>query len=95
MRASAAQLQVSGVEVPPELLNPAAEVWHNVGAFVAYMRERGWTLPPQERMGAFSSPANRRSAAAEAWGVDNGITAEHGSHFADWHKLRALGLISE
>lgn len=85
---------IDGHDVPPELLDAAAPVWHDAARYVEYMTGRGWDdhLPPSERFGVPTHPANRRNAAAAAWGVENGITND-GPWFADWHRLREMGLI--
>ncbi|HKS45297.1 MAG TPA: hypothetical protein VJT49_09300 [Amycolatopsis sp.] len=72
---------VDGVEVPPELLDAGHRVWHERAAFIAFMTARGWSLPPQERLGGNnnSHPANRRRKAVGNWGVENGIVSFHDS----------------
>lgn len=83
---------VDGLDAPAELLDPDHPLWRNQTAYHAFMVERGWSLPAAERMGAATHPANRRQAAAAGWAEDNEVTTELGGH-ADWHRLRAMGLI--
>jgi hypothetical protein len=86
-----------GTDVPPELRDPDAAVWHHQLAYHRFMAARSWSLPPAERMGSATGPANRRSAAAAAWAVTAGgctRTYGDGTHpHADWHALRTAGLI--
>lgn len=90
-RLATAEPVLEGVNVPPELLDPAAAVWHNQRAYHRFMAQHGWTMPPAERMGDTTHPANRRQAAATGWGQDNGIRAPSHSG-VDLHRLRAWGL---
>lgn len=87
----------AGVGVPPELADRDHPVWHDQRAYHRWMTAHGWTLPPAERIGCTTSPANRRSAAAAAWAVTTGVcttTYGDGKHpSADWGALRAAGLI--
>ncbi len=86
----------SEVAPPPELLDPAAVVWHDQRAYHRFMAAHGWAMPPAERIGCTTSPANRRQAAAAAWARESGTavrTYGDGKHpHPDWHRLRALGL---
>lgn len=88
---------VSGSGVPPELRDSSHEVWHDQRRYRAWMAGHRWSLPPSERVGVPTSPANRRRAAAAAWTVDTGvlvITYGDGNHLhPDWHALRAASLI--
>lgn len=86
-----------GADVPTELRDPDAAVWHDQRAYHRYMTAHGWTLPPAERMGCTTAPANRRSAAAGKWAVETGAftttTYGDGRHpHADCNALRAAGL---
>lgn len=82
---------VSPDGLPAELCDAEAPVWHDRGLYVEFMAARGWDLPAPERLGAGTHPANRRNYAADAWGVENGVTTSPGH--ADWHRLRELGSI--
>lgn len=84
-------VEVADTAIPSELLDPDAAVWHDQRRYLAYMAERGWSLPAAERFGCSTHPGNRRSAAAEGWGAENGITTTPGH--ADWHRLRAIGVL--
>jgi hypothetical protein len=85
---------LDGVPVPPELFDADSALWSDTERYVRWMKERGWTLPPQERLlgPTSSSPANRRQAAAVRWAEEHGIVRE-GTHFADLHRLRDMGLL--
>lgn len=93
-RASAVEVTFAddGGDTLAALRTSAAKVWHNQAAYRRFMAARGWTLPPSERVGGRTHPANRRNAAADAWGVENGITGDS-PHQADWHRLRAMGFL--
>lgn len=76
-----------------ELLHDAdAPLWHDREAYRAFMAKHGWSLPVGDRMGSGTHPANRRNAAADAWGAENGIESQSGH--ADWHQLRQMGVIA-
>ncbi|MGQ0779057.1 MAG: hypothetical protein ACT4NY_32365 [Pseudonocardiales bacterium] len=47
-----------GVDVPPELLDPDATVWHNQRAYHRFMNQHGCTMPTAERMGCTTGPFN-------------------------------------
>ena len=91
-RTAHAATPIAETDVVTLLRDPDAAVWHNQALYLAFMAARGWDLPPQERMGVAASAGNRRSAAADGWGAENGITSTPGH--ADWHRLRAMGLIA-
>lgn len=74
-----------GHRIPPELADPSHALWHNQQLYGKYMRQRGWSLPPQERLGVPASPGNRRRFAAKAWAAGSGIQW-------DWPRLRSWGL---
>ncbi|MGH4001745.1 MAG: hypothetical protein ACRDTJ_30275 [Pseudonocardiaceae bacterium] len=86
----------SEITAPPELLDADATVWHDQRAYHRFMAAHGWTLPPAERMGCTTAPANRRGAAAAGWAVTTGTaTRAYGDGaqpHADFHRLRELGL---
>jgi hypothetical protein len=83
---------------PPELLDAGAAVWADQRAYHQFMKQRRWLLPPSERMGVPTSPANRRSAAAAGWAVETGMgTTTYGDSSQskpDWNCLRVWGLIT-
>ncbi|MGH4012913.1 MAG: hypothetical protein ACRDSL_03045 [Pseudonocardiaceae bacterium] len=84
-----------GRDVPAELADVDAAVWHDQRGYLQYMTERGWRMPPQERMSVPASPARRRGAAVAGWAHQHGVTATYGgpNHpHPDWHRLRELGL---
>jgi len=80
---------------PHELYDADAPVWHDQAAYWAYMEARGWELPCSERFDVPTHPANRRNSASEAWGREHGVTIKGSPDFADWHRLRDLGLIGD
>lgn len=85
-----------GADVPAELRDPDAAVWHDQKRYRHFMAAHGWTLPPAERIGCTTSPRNRRSTAAAAWAHQTGVaTRTYGDSkhpLADFHQLRELGL---
>lgn len=86
---------VAGLDVPAELLDAEAYVWHDRQLHERYMAEHGWDLDVRDRFqGSHTGapPEGRRQAAVAGFALDNGITNEWGSH-PDWHRLRSLGLI--
>jgi hypothetical protein len=93
VRRRTTDVNLGGYSVPAELLDPGHEVWQHRNLYWAFTSDHGLAVeaPPSERMGPGASPANRRNYASAAWGVLNGITDGPGS--ADWHQLRAAGLM--
>lgn len=96
-----ADLRLGDLTVPEELLDQAADVWRSRELYVRYMADHGWDLPVRDRFvdsrpqsftfesderGA--STENRRYAAIEGWGLDNGITDD--GQTVDWHRLDPL-----
>jgi len=75
------------------LRDPDATVWQNHQRWLALMAAQGWQAGV---MGEFreTHPANRRNATADVWGVENGIEVDGWPGHADWHRLRAMGLIA-
>lgn len=83
---------VADADVLAMLRDPDAAVWHSQTAYRTFMAARGWDLPAGERLGATTSPGNRRNAAADGWAIENDVTTDPGH--ADWPRLRAMGLIA-
>ncbi len=86
-----------GLDVPPELLDPDHQIWHDQRAYHRYMNQRGWTMPPAERIGCTTAPANRRMAAAAGWARETGIATRtygppNSPPHPEWRRLRELGL---
>lgn len=72
------------------LRDPAAAVWHDHAAFLALMAAQGWP-PGAVAHNRATHPQNRRSAAAEAWAVENDITRD-GWDLPDRRALARRGL---
>jgi hypothetical protein len=87
-----------GVNVPAELRDPDAPVWHDQRAYHQFMTRHLWSLPPAERMGCLTSPANRRRHAASAWAQESGTAlrsyGEGNQPHPDWSRLRSWGFAS-
>ncbi len=97
--------------VPVELRDPGHPLWTGpIGPYIEYMADRGWSLPARERMYILSceergvdprqgtyrgSVASRRQAAVTSWAVEAGITSRRWPSSADYHHLRAMGLLSD
>lgn len=85
------------VGIPPELRQPNAAVWHDQGAYHRYMRQRGWRMPPRERLNVAVDPGDRLRSAVAGWAIASGITTtvtygQNSQHRPDWSQLRAWGL---
>jgi hypothetical protein len=83
------------VGVPAELADPAAAVWHDEVTYRDYMAANGWRLPARSLLGVESGPAARRRAAVAAWARDAGVTITDRPVHPDWHRLRAMGLLTD
>jgi len=88
---------IDGVDVPPDLLDPDAAVWHDQAAYHRYMAEGHWSMPSAERMGVPTHSVNRRAAAVRAWCKDSGLLdARHADSRAHQHRrinaLFSIGL---
>jgi hypothetical protein len=97
--------------VPVELSDAEHPLWTGpIGPYIAYMRERGWSLPARERMFVTTSEergvdpchgtyrggaASRRAAAVTAWAREAGITSKRWPTVVNYHALRAMGLLSD
>lgn len=97
-RRQARAISVLPVEIesgpPAELYDPDHAVWRDRGRYLKFLARHGLggsRMPVSERMGVDAHPHNRRNNASAAWGEDNGI--ENPPGHADWHRLRAMGLI--
>lgn len=78
---------------PLEFYDAEAVVWHDQKRYRAFLTAHQLVtgLTVKERVGVADTPGNRRNRAAATWGTQNGITTTPGH--ADWHQLRAMGLI--
>lgn len=68
---TATEIEVGGRKVAPpaEVLDPGHALWADGERYRGWMTERGWIVPPADRLpGSSASPVNRRNAAAAAWG---------------------------
>lgn len=91
-------IAVDGAVAPAELFDASAEAWQSDDAYRGWIERHDLSVE-QFRimlwMGHQAHPANRRNHAAEAWAEKAGVLLQ--DHLsvprADWHKLRAAGLI--
>ncbi|GAA4554353.1 hypothetical protein GCM10023175_52020 [Pseudonocardia xishanensis] len=94
--ATAGGLVIDGHEVPPELLDPDAEVWHSHEAYLAFMAKHGWRATARDRYSGSSQPGTRRPQAAEGWAREAGLGRVPGPDGrlipTPWAQLRAWGL---
>ena len=67
-------------------------MWHNHDRWLELMAAHGWE-PGVIGWNRNTHRGNRRNAAADAWGVENGTTDPRSEHHGDWHRLRAMGLM--
>lgn len=54
-------------DAPAELTDRDAKVWYDQRRYRTWMHRNGYSLPPSERFGVPTHPANRRRAAALGW----------------------------
>lgn len=80
------------VDGPKVLGDPSDPLWSDRAGWLAFMAERGWTLPSAERMGVPATPERRRRAAVDGWARDHGITHDRWPSAPDRPRLRAMGL---
>ena len=92
-RAAQAGADLAESDVLTLLRDPDAPVWRDRARWLELMEAQGWE---PGIIGWFEKthPGNRRNATATAWGVENGIEVDGWPGHADWHRLRAMGLIA-
>jgi hypothetical protein len=82
--------------VPVELTDPDAQVWHDQATYLAYMADRGWSVPARDRFGPGAHPDNRRRSAVYGWAAAAGITTAQGAGtvlLPDGPRLAGMGLL--